>query len=446
MVLRQETPGVGKPASEEAGQNGARRDAEEGAAGRRPSGSGDAEPPPATPQPPTEEDSRGFLGVLAKWFLPSATAIFIVVGFLATTAQHQLIGLADPPIEGIRYVLSAADFFGSVVTILSQWFVEWAHGRPVSFAGHGLLLAGATVLAAASIFVPPRSGRLRRRHSFFLAATLLVVLGVKFLSFDAPLAQVDHLVLARADVPRPVGDTLQSGDAKTFVDRLRAQDASGRVRELTAAIVCSRIGAGAVRASGASDAAALCRDEDQARYQSDANGEFAAQLWAAALIAWLALALLRASRSSLPATLAMLGLAYLLTLPYAFGKLEKSTYFDYGLIRVAESLSKVAGQEATTRRYGLIIDRSPTGARLLEISPIPCSNDPKNSAALVTVSAISPTQILSIEQIYRQDVLTWAILNRRNCPAIATRSPIAGAADWKPPSTSPPATTPETKP
>lgn len=354
---------------------------------------------------------------IAKWLVPSATVLFGVIGYVIQNAQSELLGLptdSDKP----SYFSSAADFLRDIVTIAVDCLIGLLHLQ-LPMAGHFWILLPATLLTAAVLGGSWWSGIAARWRGRAVLAVLGCVLAWKFIALDAPLSKVSNVIIGldqSGNAPEESGSLGQ-----TFTQRLAASGHGSvieahlaeRAKFLYDEVICSRISADAAQLHTDFRDSAVCR-RGQPKNRDGIRGEFISQLWATGLIALLAVALLRLPASSrIGPTMAIIALGYSLTVPYAYGKLMKSTYFDFGLLHLAGDTA------ATPKAYGaLVLSRGSAGANLLIATEHGCSNSPE-SGWTTTMSSISASQIVSIEQIYRQDVITWSVLNEHDCPVLA---------------------------
>ena len=175
------------------------------------------------------------------------------------------------------------------------------------------------------------------------------------------------------------------------------------------------------------------------------NGAFLLQLAMTGAIAALAVALLRRPGTR-PAAIggAILALLYCLTLANAYGKLIKRTEFDFGVIRVAKPptaeaapatsgttqgqpppSSPAPAQPVTPAQVavpavpdeidGLVLNRDGGGTEFLRLETGRCGTA-KSDFATARLAWLSAAQVLSIQEIYRQDVITWAAYSEKLCP------------------------------
>ena len=391
---------------------------------------------------------------LAKWLAPSVAATLAIIGYVSQSAQEILLGLAPADDGGLKYAKSAGQFLTDSLGSLVQAGVSLFDFKLVALGGHAGLLFTTTVLvgltfalrlplAARGLEAPDaaRSGP----ASFLRAAIrwwakwgalllLLVLIAAKAWWLDAPLQPLSNIVLS--DVV--VGEQAQAGDAdshQNIEQRLTAASDSTEPTERIIArraasvwgdLICSRVGPEANNQQISPGVRDTCR-LSRAASLAELRGFFLAQLWLGAAIALCATDVLRRHTGGVAGvSLALLAVLYLLTVPYAHGKLLRSTYFDLGRLRLTSVLAEAA--PATDRppaaapaagsgamvEYGLLLARDASGVSVLTTTSVACPN--RNQGAEVTMSSISPSQLLAVDHIYRQDVIAWAFLNTQRCP------------------------------
>jgi hypothetical protein len=158
-------------------------------------------------------------------------------------------------------------------------------------------------------------------------------------------------------------------------------------------------------------------------------GEFLAQSLATMLLVFTCAYALRRTSSAFVATIALVGFLYALMWPYAYGKLMKTTAFEYGLVLFKSPPVEVAprmdrGEEAghapqpavTRTEHAIVLSRGSGGANFLVVKESDCPGDGKTRRAAVKLWAVPLSEIVAIREIYREDVITWRVLSERPCP------------------------------
>lgn len=396
----------------------------------------------------TQKTDNLTTATIAKWLIPSVTALFVVAGYIAQTAQEELLGLGSTDADPNEYVSSAAEFLLGIVVILVDCLKRLISWQAVSLGGH---IVGVTLASGATMgvmFVPRiasrwRFGRLVRDNQAKLLIALLVgLVGYKLLIFDVPLSQIANVIV---DAGTTAGG--ESGATTlSFSQRLQSRAENGgdidrRALTLWRDMVCSRIGASLGPAPVAMPDI-HCPDS-QGRSREELIGEFLALFWVTALVVIAAVTLLFLAKAArLNAAIAILALGYLLTLPYAYGKLIKPTDFNYGLVRIAQPLvdadspasrkwpssqpsnvaraldahNQTSHEQSSNQPNGaIVVARGETFTNVLVATDERCFGTDKKHRA-IRLSSLSSAQILSIEEIYRVDIIGWAALNESPCP------------------------------
>jgi hypothetical protein len=381
---------------------------------------------------------------MAKWLIPSSAILFGLVGYIVQTAQEELLGLASPMGAANNYFAGASDFFRDTFTLFVDGATNLLDGGGVSFASLSGWLILASLIAVVILFGPavgklvvraPTARAWIGKHeawaSYPSAALVVLIIIWKFLLLDAPLSQVKGAILESGQVPvrsvtydRPVEGRVTVD--KSFADRLSAQTVVTKSDKLTdqksiparalaiwSTVVCSRIGQDADFYNGLTNSGHCTADETA--NQNELDGLFAVELWSTILVVALALGILRSPSSRVTrVTLAILALGYSLSVPYSYGKLKRSTYFDYGLVRLATPLAGSYGMSKNGPLFALVASRTPAETDLLVVARSPCFEGQPEAQSVQLVS-VSAADLIAVEEIYRQDVITWAMLQQRSC-------------------------------
>jgi hypothetical protein len=157
---------------------------------------------------------------------------------------------------------------------------------------------------------------------------------------------------------------------------------------------------------------------DLADAQAQLAGEYEAQLVLGLLLGLSALGLLLQHRPA-ATTLALLALAYLLTLPYDYGKLIKPVDYTYALVRF-QAGTLLGGNEGGSNKpdsvNGFVIASGGSQVTLLLAVDEQCST---GSSTVLRFASVPASRLLSIEQIYERDVITWSLLKEKKCPTVS---------------------------
>lgn len=290
---------------------------------------------------------------VAKWLVPTAGILFGLVGYVIDAAHRSLLAFPtdDGRLDDGGRVQDAAEFLRFLFTLIGDRLLTLASFRGFSLGGNGWLLLVCTalvvaVLAANFLREPERKG-VRATASVFRHALPLVVVSlitVKFVYFDAPVMRIESVVVeigvpevavsralaasapangASGPLTRPLKDRLK-GNAPAPVSHF----VSDRAYALWRLMACSRIGDDSARlgATYTLAAGARCNETDDSKKlvpltnqtaEDTLAGEFDAALWIGALIV-VASAVLLLRRTVQGTALAVIALAYLLTIPYSW--------------------------------------------------------------------------------------------------------------------------------
>ncbi|MEJ8839353.1 hypothetical protein [Ramlibacter sp. AN1133] len=444
---------------------------------------------PRAPRPSLEwtpnVESTSALDV-AKWLIPGVTGLFAVIGYLVRSAHAGLIGRDVDFASATGYAGAAADFVSDLPPVVIDALLDLQ--REFSVAGHFLELVRAG-LGVVLVLLIARWARDKNASShdkrlaavahYLPVAALLFLLAWKFLTLDAPLGKVEGVVIGTNL------DTLAEKEPTPW----SAESIRGAAQARVAAAAASAAGTLSATAAGASASASAsastpARDLPQQHLQrfiaaeadclyrsialtrlrqagSDLHtlpgqdvhgcpadnavgtdvqkGEFVARLMGCALVAVLAVVAVR-QRTFWINAIGVLGLASLLTLPYAYGKLMVPSYFEVGQVLLSESLAKVALRgpvDASARMIeAIVLSRRGPEIDLLVRIPVSCPGLRGGGAADTALDSyqfyvgrlwtIPASQILSIREIHREDVIAWKLHNDRGCPQKPTvRQPIS---------------------
>jgi hypothetical protein len=383
---------------------------------------------PPEPVPPRDSDKASESADLsfAKWLIPTFGVLFALVGYTVRSAHNSLLGFPvgeESAAAPGGYTADAADFLRHVLTVVVDGLLSVLQGVPMG--GHGALLAGCAAALILAVALPNSrfGGPLRPWASPILVLAVLAVAGAKFVVFDAPLSRIENAIVGEGVAPNTKP---QKGAAETesLLTRLRnKQDGrleakiAGRASDLFRLLVCSRV----AHLPNNPDFSGKSKcDGDPGTNAITLHGEFNAILLLGLLIGIGAWALLR-QRTPAATAVGLLAFAYLLTIPYAYGKLVKPVDFAYALVRIDPG-SKAGGPVESN---GFLISRSGADVTLLAAVDEDCSNSPTVKRRALRFSSLPLSKVVSIERIYLRDVLTWAVLNENECPPLDT--PVAPA-------------------
>lgn len=370
---------------------------------------------PDKPNPPPPQPA--LTGSLAKWALPSVTAFVAIVGYIIQSAQQDMLGIGMEPGETTSYFISAAKFTSDTARIAIAPFIRFK----LSFGAKWELFSVATLVALATlatvaIFVAPRLTRTRRLyHPVMLTALLAGLLGAKFLILDVPLARVTNVVLHDRN-------KLESGrkDPAPIVDS-GATGSEGRVNRYAAGLInsirCGRVNADTAKLNASLKNAPECTQSSEANRRR-LIGTYNAHIWMMALIVAAAGIVLHYRPRRPERMLAYLALLYSLSIPYAYGKLISSVFFDFGTVYFTSSPAPGGAAAAPASQKVLILSRGTGGARLLLLQETDCplsESGEQTRDAQIVQQWVPQSRIAAIEEIYPTDIVEWAAGSERFC-------------------------------
>jgi hypothetical protein len=370
-------------------------------------------------------------------------ALFGLVGYVVQTAQEELLGLPSAGFDSRTFFTAAADFLRDTLGF-SIGFVQPSRYTQLSFEGHAAAWLWAMTVAAllsvtglwllTSRFRTDRPW-LRRSVNVLPIFVMIAVIGSKFVLLDLPVSHLRSTILGN-DQTSIInnGETSPARDdfalrGKMFVNRILGSEAQGanvaetphlsgtatRTLRLWRNLVCSRIGRTTEFRSGLPEEAQGKCQIDRRKARAKLDTFYLSELWCAGILALIigSLLLLR-SASGGSVAISLVAAFSLLSVPYSYGKLMRSTYFDYGLIALNKPLLGSYGLAQGAPLFGLLVEKNASNTTLLVIEHGSC--DPgAPEFRLVKEVSVSNTDLISVEEIYRQDVLTWALEQQSPC-------------------------------
>jgi hypothetical protein len=390
-----------------------------------------------------ESASSSALGA-AKWLIPSVTGLFAVTGYIVRSAHTGLIGREVDFASAPGYAGAAADFLRDLPTVAFDALLN-ADGS-VPLAGHGLALLVAALLVSAAL-VLPRCLRADTRAGAVAAGlpvgVLALLLAWKFLLLDAPLSRLEGLVIgtgpaAIQDGPTPWASDPQVEQPGDGLQVLRPQRTlqriiSDRAECLYRSVATTRLqqDAGVEGRPALPIHRGLDCPADAATGTDLQGAEFLARLIACLLTGALAAVVVR-QRPPAVSAVGLLGLASLLTLPYAYGKLLVPSYFEVGRVVLAPALVAAPGLDGPARKSGaidaIVLSRRGSGLELLVLASgacplvdtaVPTAAPVRDTYRVARLWTIPTSQILSVREIHREDVLAWKLRNEFGCTTAA---------------------------
>lgn len=368
---------------------------------------------------------------LAKWLIPSVTGLFAVIGYIVRSAHSGLIGREVDFASGPGYAGAASDFARDLPTIAIDALLDV--GQSLSFAGHAreLVIAGAALALVLAL-----AAWARKRERFVPLAkglavvTLLGLLLWKFAVLDAPLTKVEGIVIATgAGLVETGQPTTWSIQAQAVPANAAAQPGEALQRFIAAKAECAfrSIVRTRTRPPGSTLTSLPAQGPQECPADAETRadlqrGEFVSRMVASALVAGLALLVIR-QRTLWANLVGFIGLASLLTLPYAYGKLMVPSYFEVGRVLLAEPLVKASGLKPVLPQDqgidAIVLSRRGAEVDLLVMAPGICPGDTADGKPRMyqvgRLWTVPNSQILSIREIHREDVIAWKLHNEKGC-------------------------------
>jgi hypothetical protein len=373
---------------------------------------------------------------LAKWLIPSVTGLFAVIGYVVRSAHSGLIGREVDFSSGPGYAGAASDFARDLPTIAIDALLD--SGQSLSFAGHAreLVIAGA---ALALVLVLAAWTRKRERTPFANALAVTALLGLllwKFAFLDAPLTRVEGIVIATgAGLVEEGQPTTWSIQVQALPSNAAAQPGEALQRFIAAKADCAYRSIVRNRMRQSASAAEPLPGQGLQACPADAEtradlqrGEFVSRVVASAFVAGLALLVIR-QRALWANVVGFVALASLLTLPYAYGKLMVPSYFEVGRVLLADALVKASALDLVLQQDrgidAIVLSRRGPEVDLLVMAPGICPGETADGKPRMyqvgRLWTVPTSQILSIREIHREDVIAWKLQNERGCGKSSAR-------------------------
>lgn len=352
---------------------------------------------------------------IAKWFIPSATALFVLMGYIVQSAQEDLLGVGAISHSSTSYVESAALFVRDLVSLPLDLLL----GDVASLGDHWEALSLAFIVLALLAAFHSFRDALPAWSNWFAPGIVVVIFLVKFFAFDLPLTLVNDIILDRSsefhhliDPDNSVPAAAPEGPISGF--------AVNRAKRFSYLILCSHLGKGVLlsnpnltqrdAAFGGHD----CSQNDDRRRQGPRALFTTLILLQIAMVVASILTLARPERSILVLAIGLLGLSYALSVPYAYGKLLKPTAFDFGTVRLSTGLVADDGVDTGTVHTdvdGLVLSQDANETRLLHVNPLgsQCPNRPNRNQKSVNMLVLAPSEVISIGEIQSRDIFEWSI-------------------------------------
>ncbi len=363
---------------------------------------------------------------VAKWLIPSVSALFVIVGYCAQFAHHALIGFDPGLAEPSVYLAATGDFlrwfFGLLKGGLSVWGNAFWEGPHCWLVPLAIFLAIATPISRACLRKRIASGRRCAKAAAVFPACALVLLAVlRLVVFDAPLTRLEGAIVPVATSSDPMPDSpnlsgrLQDNAKQSGISGFIAK----RAETLWGAVLCEHH---AVPETGAGSTLAACQNGDSGDAQAAVvDGEGLAHvLIVFALIALVAQILLDAPK---PPQLVLAWLAVLscLTLSFTYGKLGHSFEYEFSRVYINDELAPLStppsAASAPVATMPPLKAASTPNANVLEGVLLEVNGDWLTLARSeqlnrcdygVKLWRVSKAEVKWERDIFRIDVLSWA--------------------------------------
>lgn len=365
--------------------------------------------------------SADLSATFVKWFIPTFGVLFTLIGYAVHTAHLSLLGFPIGDSAGVSvstYSAEAADFLRHIATLIGDRLFALGTLQSVSLGGHGILLLGCATAALITLgYRFSSAGQSAPKFSAgLLGLTVVALIATKFIWFDAPTMRVES-VIAVAGLAELI--QLKGQDSPpTFASRLSNKSRGGldsviatRTSNLWKLLVCGRLSSASLAENPDFSKDGACSGSVELN-QVMLKGEFDATAVLGIFIG-VTSAVLLGVRKPLALACAVLGLTYLLTIPYAYGKLIKSVEFPFALVRFSPVTPHNGRGPDTANAF--VVARGAGEVTLLEAVPEFCS---VGQRVTLRFWSLPTSRLIAIEQISSQDVITWAMGNARRCSSL----------------------------
>jgi hypothetical protein len=329
--------------------------------------------------------------LVAKWLFPSMTAIIVAIGYVVTAGYDDFLGYPMAESDVPNYINAAAQFFTQTIVALST-DVSWNMLGKID--GCDLWVVVLLLLLNVLVLKFKRSMLAdRRKLSWMIAACLALGILGKFYVQDLPITKLSS-----------IGNRHYSAsDTDSKMSTLH--DASDTIRRHNS-----------LSSTRAADIVAVI---ESAHHESADSSDHLRAIYFAysicnVLLAILAIQALLLGGSPSLAALSYLAFAYLLTWPLAYSKIEKSDEYEIGVVYFKKLSDDVDENKPINSKPALILERGQNNLRVLVIKVEPCSDGDLRIAYL---REFPNSEVLSIKEIKRANLLTWLETRERECPA-----------------------------
>jgi len=367
------------------------------------------------------DPGRAIAAAIAKWLIPSVSALFVVTGYVVVSAHNHLLGIAHEGYGASDYIAATASFLQDLLTLLPDAALNMVTGTALPhFDVHQLGLIVALLLVCTGLAIAgtgPFHSEGGSLGQWALAVLVVALLFWTFIVMDAPLTHLENVLVS---VGRGGGEVTGEVPIEKNLDNLAQRKGlesfiATRATVLWEQMACKRVRRDALLARGRR---VECGEIDGAIDPALRN-EFLAHSLISLLLVTLSLQAVRRAKSSILAIVSLLGLCYVLTWPYAYGKLVKPTFYDYGLVLFKSPMTEpgTPPKSEVQAINGIVLYRNEQTTELLYAKR---GNCPEGQGATQEVKLweVSNSEVKVIQEIYREDVITWAIQNDQPCPSV----------------------------
>jgi hypothetical protein len=395
---------------------------------------------PETSRPP----ARTFAAAIAKWLVPSISALFITVGYVVISAHQNLLGIESQTFSTSDCIVNASVFLYDLFTLLPDaalGIVTLAH-LPSFDITEICLLAAALLFSVMLTVIGKDKFHINNSNfrQYLLVFIILSLVFSKFIILDAPLSIVENVLTNEGSRSNneskfiPIEKRLENSRHGGWLDKIVSQ----RALRIWTVMVCSRVSYDMLKLNKNPVAQCTCNEHTSNHI---VQSEFIAHSILSILLLAISLQILRRTNRHNVAVIAILVSAYTFTWPYAYGKLVKATNYKYGQIIFKSGLtssvsalsnkSTAASLPSAMTEHAIIFESGATTCKLLVMKESSCpvlNNSPSEFQAKMQEAKlweIPNSEITAIKEIYWEDVIAWKIRNEKACPPVNAQPPSA---------------------
>jgi hypothetical protein len=382
---------------------------------------------------------RGELAAtVAKWLLPSVSILFVVIGYVVVAAHRDLLGIGPEGYGASDYIAATPAFLQHSFTIFSDAVISAVTFDDIPrLAGLEILFIVALTSGAVALRVldPAKSQWQSSVPQGVLAAAIVITLFSLYVLFDAPLVRIANVLINQESSDRDVIGGVPI-EARLCPSRARGP-LDGRINaracEIWTNMVCARVDEQVLDDEGPGVPKVHCTSDKEANKRR-VKGEFIGLSIIFLLMLLVSVQAFRRAHGPVLVLVSVLAFAHVLFWPYAYGKLMKPTLREVGTVLFKESIAKEGGsveQGSNETKEGskdkeegkegnfVIINRDSATSKALIVKHSRCPPARDGSEVRgkeIRLWEITNTEILSVQEIYWDDVIGWSKRNIRSCP------------------------------